>query len=136
MADCFVEALDVVQKDEEHVLQGLHSQTVKYDISREIVNLVNTRQIMQTMPAFGGEAYIHKEYLYIQPKYLLEQLEKVINDEEFSVHKLSSYLGKKGLLVKDNSRDYTKKNSNGKRYYQIDLKRLEEETNMYLMTEP
>ena len=66
----------------------------------------------------------------------LEQLEKVINDEEFSVHKLSSYLGKKGLLVKDNSRDYTKKNSNGKRYYQIDLKRLEEETNMYLMTEP
>lgn len=136
MADCFVEALDVVQKDEEHVLRGLHRQTVKWDISREIVNLINTRQIMQTMPAFGGEAYIHKEYLYIQPKYLLEQLEKVINDEEFSVHKLSSYLGKKGLLVKDNSRDYTKKNSNGKRYYQIDLKRLEEETNMYLMTEP
>ena len=67
---------------------------------------------------------------------LVNILEKVINDEEFSVHKLSSYLGKKGLLVKDNSRDYTKKNSNGKRYYQIDLKRLEEETNMYLMTEP
>lgn len=135
LADCFVEALDVVQRDEEHVLRGLHSQTVRYDISREIVNLINTQQIMQTMPAFGGEAYIHKDFLYIQPKYLLEQLEKVINDEEFSVHKLSSYLGKKGLLVKDNSRDYTKKNSNGKRYYQIDLKRLEEETNMYLMTD-
>ncbi len=134
-AGCFVDAMDIVQRDEEHVLRGLHSQNIRYDISREIVNLINTRQIMQTMPAFGGEAYIHKEYLYIQPKFLLEQLEKVINDEEFSVHKLSSYLGKKGLLVKDNSRDYTKKNSNGKRYYQIDLKRLEEETNMYLMTD-
>ena len=133
-AGSFVEAMDVVQRDEEHVLRGLHSRNVRYDISREIVNLINTQQIMQTMPAFGGEAYIHDEYLYIQPKYLLEQLEKVINDEEFSVHKLSSYLGKKGLLVKDNSRDYTKKNSNGKRYYQIDLKRLEEETNLYLMT--